>query len=94
MLASGESVRAHAHAFDTVIHFFAVGRVFKGGFSGRLASDNRKFREINIISCVIGSPTDYMAEWKFGSTHRQNEKNKIFQILKPHFQNLSVFLPL
>ena len=30
-------------------------------------------RLINIISCVIG-PTDYMAEWKFGSALRQNEK--------------------
>ena len=26
------------------------------------------------MNCMIGSATDYMAEWKFGSAHRQNEK--------------------
>ena len=24
---------------------------------------------------MTGSPTDYVAEWKFGSARRQNEKN-------------------
>ena len=35
-----------------------------------------------------------MAEWKFGSSLRQNENKKIFQISSTHFENLSVFLPL
>ena len=43
---------------------------------------------------MIEGPTDYMAEWKFGSALRQNENKKIFHISSMRFENVSVFLPL
>ena len=42
------------------------------------------FWRVNILSWVIWSPTDYLAEWKFVSGHRKNEKNKLGVEQQPH----------
>ena len=52
------------------------------------------FWQINILSCVTGSPTDYVAEWKSGSARRQNEKKKTIIIIINRLQSKNRASPM